>query len=151
MQSGIKILPENFNAIFQLGNIYLMEKNYEKALEEYNNAIKIKKDFWQAINNKGLAYYELNNINLATISFKKALSFEENAEPMLGLASCLRTKDINKAIVLAKKALVKEPKYVDYNYRKEQLWGEKIQSSTEELFSNNQLENEILLAKRKIN
>ena len=151
LQSGIKILPENFNAIFQLGNIYLMEKNYEKALEEYNNAIKIKKDFWQAINNKGLAYYELNNINLATISFKKALSFEENAEPMFGLASCLRTKDINKAIVLAKKALVKEPKYVDYNYRKEQLWGEKIQSSTEELFSNNQLENEILLAKRKIN
>ena len=99
----------------------------------------------------GDIWYQTNQVNLATISFKKALSFEENAEPMLGLASCLRTKDINKAIVLAKKALVKEPKYVDYDYRKEQLWGEKIQSSTEELFSNKQLENEILLAKRKIN
>ena len=151
LKSGIKIFPENFNAIFQLGNIYLMEKNYAKAIEEFNNAIKIKKDFWQAINNKGLAYYELDKINLATISFKKAISLEENAEPMLGLASCLRNKDINKAIVFAKKALIKEPKYVEYNYRKEQLWGEKIQSSTEKLFSNNQLEKEILLAKTKIN
>ena len=32
-QKGIEILPENFKAIFQLGNIYLMEKNYEKAIE----------------------------------------------------------------------------------------------------------------------
>ena len=49
---------------------------------------------------------------------------EENAEPLLGLASCLRIKDIKLALELARKALAKDPKYVDYNYRKEQLWGE---------------------------
>ena len=148
--SGIKILPENFKAIFQLGNIYLMEKNYEKGIEEFDKAIKIKKDFWQAINNKGLAYFELNKIDLSIISFKKAIYIEENAEPLLALASCLKNKDINKAIVFAKKALNKEPNYVDFDYRKEQLWGEKLQISTEKLFENPQLKKEILIAKTKI-
>ena len=151
LQSGIKILPKNFNAIFQLGNIYLMEKNYEKALEEFDNAIEIKKDFWQAINNKGLAYFELDKINLSIISFKKAISLEENAETLLALATCLRTQDINEAIFLAKIALVKNPNYVEHKYRKEQLWGEKLQSSTEKLFKNAQLKEEVLFAKTKIN
>jgi len=151
LQSGIKIIPNNFNAIFQLGNIYLIEKNYEKALKEFDKAIEIKQDFWQAINNKGLAYYELNKINLSIISFEKAISLKETAEPLLGLASCLRTQDINKAILLAKKALNIEPNYVEYNYRKEQLWGEKLQNSTEKLFETKQLKEEIILAKTKIN
>ena len=150
-QKGIKILPENYKAIFQLGNIYLMEKNYEEAIKVFDNAIKIKKDFWQAINNKGLAYFELNKPSLAITSFQQAISLEENAEPMLALASCLRTRDINEAIFLAKKALNNEPNYVEYVYRKEQLWGEKLQHSTKQLFQNNALKKAILFAKTKIN
>ena len=151
LQSGIKILPKNFNAIFQLGNIYLMEKNYEKALEQFTKAIEINKDFWQAINNKGLAYYELDKINLSIESFKKAIALEENAEPLLALATCLSSQDINEAILLAKKALVQNPNYVEYQYRKEQLWGEKLQNSTEILFKNSQLKKEVFSAKTKIN
>ena len=151
LQSGIKILPKNFNAIFQLGNIFLMEKNFKKALEEYNKAIEIKKDFWQAINNKGLAYFEIDKRNLSINSFKNAISLEENAESLLALAACLGTEDINKAIFLAKKALIQDPNYVDYKYRKEQLWGQKLQNSTERLFENKQLKDEILFAKTKIN
>ena len=121
------------------------------CIRDSDKAIKIKKDFWQAINNKGLAYFELDKTSLSIISFKKAIAIEENAEPLLALASCLRTKDINEAIFLAKKALKKEPNYVEYVYRKEQLWGEKLQYSTEQLFESNQLKNEILFAKTKIN
>ena len=150
LKSGIKILPKNFKAIFQLGNIYLMEKNYERAIKEFDKAIKIKKNFWQAINNQGLAYFELNKINLSIISFKKAIELEENAEPLLALASCLKNKDINRAIFLAKKALNKDPNYVDFNYRKEQLWGEKLQIFTENLFENPQIKKEILVARTKI-
>ena len=148
--SGIKILPENFKAIFQLGNIYLMEKNHEKAIKEFDKALRVKIDFWQAINNKGLAYFELDKIDLSIISFEKAIKIEANAESLLALASCLRNKDIDKAIVFAKKALSKEPNYVDFNYRKEQLWGEKIQNSTEKLFENPLLKKEIFFAKTKI-
>ena len=51
----------------------------------------------------------------------------------------------------SKKALIKDPNYVDYNYRKEQLWGENLQASTEILLQNDQLITDVILAKSKIN
>ena len=151
LETGLRIDPTNHNAIFQLGNILLMEKNYTKAIQLFDRSVKIKPNFWQAINNKGLAYFEQNNINLSIKFFEKALSIQDNAEPMLGLASCLRTKDIKLALQLAKKALTKDPNYVNYNFRKEQLWGKKLQTSTEILLQNDQLQTDVILAKSKIN
>ena len=151
LNKGLEINPNNYKAIFQLGNIYLMEKNYSAAIKFFDKSIEIKPDFWQAINNKGLAYFEENNINQSIKFFEKAISINNNAEPLLGLASCLRIKDIKQALQLAKIALMEDPYYVDYNYRKEQLWGEKLQSSTEILLQNNQLQEDVLLAKSKIN
>jgi len=151
LERGLSLEPNNHKAIFQLGNIFLMEKNYVEALKSFDKSVKIKPDFWQAINNQGLVYFEQNNINLSIKLFQEAISIEDNAEPLLGLASCLRNKDIKLAIELAKKALNKDPRYVNYDYRKEQLWGEKLQASTEILFKNDQLQKEIILAKSKIN
>ena len=151
LEKGIKIEPNNHKAIFQLGNIFLMEKNYLVAINLFEKALKIKPDFWQAINNQGLAYFEKNNINLSIKLFEKAISIDDNAEPLLGLASCLRTKDIKLALQLAKRALNKNPNYVNYDYRKEQLWGDKLQTSTEILLQNDQLKADIILAKSKIN
>ena len=150
LETGLKIEPNNHKAIFQLGNIFLMEKNYTEAIKLFDQSVKIKPDFWQAINNKGLAYFEKNNINLSIKLFEKAISIDENAEPLLGLASCLRIKDIKLALQLAKKSLAKDPNYVSYEFRKEQLWGDKLQASTELLLQNNQLQKDIILAKSKI-
>ena len=151
IEIGLKIEPNNHRALFQLGNILLMEKNYFKAIKVFDRSIKIKPDFWQAFNNQGLAYFEKNDLNLSIKHFEKAISIDDNAEPLLGLASCLRIKDIKLAIELAKKALNKDPNYVNYDYRKEQLWGEKLQESTEILFQNDELKEDILMAKSKIN
>ena len=150
LKTGLKIEPNNHNAIFQLGNIFLIEKNYSKAIKLFDRSIKIKPDFWPAINNQGLAYFEKNNIEQSIKHFEKAISIEENAEPLLGLASCLRMKDIKLALKLAKKALNKNPNYVNYDYRKEQLWGEKLQTSTELLLQNDELQKDVILAKSKI-
>jgi len=150
LETGLKNEPNNHKAIFQLGNIFLMEKNYSKAIKLFDKSVMIKPDFWQALNNQGLAYFEENKINLSIKLFEKAISIEENAEPILGLASCLRSKNINLALELAKEALNKDPKYVDYNYRKEQLWGEKLQTSTEILLQNDKLKRDLILAKSKI-
>jgi len=150
LENGLKIEPNNHKAIFQLGNILLMQKNYSRAIQLFDRSIKIKPDFWQAINNQGLAYFEKYNINQSIKLFEKAISIEENAEPLLGLASCLRMKDIKLALQLAKKALIKDPNYVNYNYRKEQLWGENLQTSTEILLQNDQLQTDVILAKSKI-
>ena len=151
LKKGLNIDPNNHKAIFQLGNILLMEKNYSEAIKVFDKSIKIKPDFWQAINNQGLAYFEKNNINLSIKHFEEAISIKENAESLLGLASSLRIKDINLALQLAKKSLIKDPNYVNYEYRKEQLWGEKLQNSTEILLQNNQLRTDVILAKSKIN
>ena len=151
LKTGLSFEPNNHKAIFQLGNILLMEKNYLGAIKLFDKSVKIKPDFWQAINNIGLAYFELNKLNLSIKHFEKAILIEENAEPLLGLASCLRIKDINLAFELTKKSLTKNPNYVNYEYRKEQLWGEKLQTSTEILLNNDQLKNDVMLAKSKIN
>ena len=151
LETGLKIEPNNYKAIFQLGNIFLMEKNYSEAIKFFDKSVKIKPDFWQAINNKGLAYFEKDKKDLSIKFFKKAISIEENAEPLLGLASCVKRKDIKLAIELTKKALAKNPNYVDSDYRKEQLWGEKLQTSTEFLLQNEQLQQDVRLAKSKIN
>ena len=151
LKTGLNIEPNNHTAIFQLGNISLIEQNYSQAIKLFERSVKIKPDFWQAINNQGLAYFEKNNINQSVKHFKKAISIEENAEPLLGLASCLRVKDIKLALKLAKKALIKNPKYINRDYRKEQLWGENLQSSTEILLQNDQLKKDVILAKSKIN
>ena len=151
LKNGLKLEPNNYKAFFQLGNILLMENNYSEAIKLFDKSLKIKPDFWQAINNKGLAYFEKDNINLSIKLFEKAISIEENAEPLLGLASCLRVKDIKLALQLAKKALIKDPNYVDYDYRKEQLWGDKLQSSTEILLKDEYIKTDVTLAKFKIN
>ena len=150
LETVLRIEPNNHNATFQLGNILLKEKNYIQAIELFEESIQIKPDFWQAINNKGLAYFEKNNINLSIKLFEKAISIQDNAEPILGLASCLRTRDIELALQLAKKALSKDPNYVSYDYREEQLWGEKLQISTEILLQNENLQTDVILAKSKI-
>ena len=49
------------------------------------------------------------------------------------------------------KALNQNPNYVDFNYRKEQLWGEQLQTSTEILLQNDQIQRDVILAKSKIN
>ena len=151
LEKALRIESNNYKAVFQLGNILLMEKNYSEAIKLFDQSVKIKPDFWQGINNKGLAYFEKDNINLSINLFKKAISIEENAEPLLGLASCLRMKDIELALQLTKKALNKDPNYVSYDYRNEQLWGEKLQASTEILLQNEQLQTDVILAKSKIN
>ena len=151
LETALKIEPNNYKTIFQLGNIFLMEKNYSKAEKLFDKSVKIKPDFWQAINNQGLAYFEKDKINTSIKLFEKAINIEENAEPLLGLASCLRIKDIKLAIKLAKKALTKDPNYVDYDYRKEQLWGKKLQNSTEILLKNDELQKDVIFAKSKIN
>ncbi len=151
LEKGLEIEPNNYKAIFQLGNIFLMEKNYSEAINLFDKSIKIKSDFWQAINNQGLAYFEKNNTNQSIQLFEKAISIEENAEPLLGLASCVRLKDIKLALKLAKKALIKNPNYVDYDYRKKQLWGEKLQTSTKILLQNENLQEDVIFAKSKIN
>ncbi len=147
LKKGLKLNPDNVNGLFQLGNLYLMEKNFQKSLNTFDKAIGIKPAFWQAYNNRGLIFFELNDIPQAVINFKQAIEIENNAEPLLALAVCIQNKNFKESILLAKQALTKNPNYVDNEYRKEQLWGPKIQKQTNKLFSSKELKQDIAIAK----
>ena len=147
LKKGLKLDPDNINGRFQLGNLYLIEKNFKRSLSTFDEAIDIKPAFWQAYNNKGLIFFELNNIPLAIENFEKAIEIENNAEPLLALAVCIQNKNFTESILLAKKALSKNPNYVDNEYRKEQLWGQKLQNQTKKLFSSKELKQDIAIAK----
>ena len=146
LKKGLKIQPKNLNALFQYGNIFLLEKNYEKALTQYNKIIEIETNFWQATNNKGLIYFELDEILLAINHFTKAIEIEKNAESLLALGVSLKNTDKEKSIMLVKEALQKNPKYVSFEFRKEQLWGQKLQKATQELFKLQELKQDISIA-----
>ena len=147
LKKGLNLEPDNINGLFQLGNLYLMEKNFKRSLNIFNEATNIKPTFWQAFNNKGLIFFELNDIPSAIKNFKKAIEIENNAEPLLALAVCIQNENFKESISLAKKALSKDPNYVDNEYRKEQLWGQKIQKQTNILFSSKELKQDIAIAK----
>ena len=123
-----------------------MEKNYKKALLKYNKVIDIKANFWQAINNKGLIFFEQDEILLAINNFTEAIKIEKNAESMLALAVSIRNKNKKKSIILVREALQKDPNYVSFKFRDEQLWGEKLQKATEELFKIEELKKDIAIA-----
>ena len=93
---------------------------------------------------------ELDKNLLAISSFEEAISIEENAETLLALAVSLQTNKRSDAILIAQKALKLDPKYVSSEYRKEQLWGDKLQTSTEILLQNDQIKTDVILAKSKI-
>ena len=146
LKKGLAIEPKNTNALFQYGNLFLIEKNYKKALSKYNKIIEIKPNFWQAINNKGLIYFEQNEILLAINNFSKAIEIEKNAESMLALGISLKNTNRKKSILLVKEALQIDPNYVSFKFREEQLWGEKLQKATEELFKIEELKKDISIA-----
>ena len=128
-----------------------MENNYKEALKTFERATKIKSDYWQVINNIGLAYFEINEKLLAEINFKKAISIERNGETLLALAATLQNKEQKKSILLAKEALKLNPSFVSFEYRKEQLWGDKLQKATQKLFKSHDLKIDIDLAREYIN
>jgi len=146
LKKGLEIQPKNTAALFQYGNIFLMEKNYENALKKYNKIIEIKANFWQAINNKGLIYFEQDKILLAINNFTEAIEIEKNAESMLALGVSLKNTNKKKSLLLIKEALQKNPNYVSFKFREEQLWGKKLQKATEEIFKMEELKKDISIA-----
>ena len=103
-----------------------MEKNYKEALKTFERAVKIKSNFWEVINNIGLAYYELDEEYFMEINFNRAISINRNGETLLALAVTLQNKDPEQSILLSKEALKLNPSFVSLEYREEQLWGIKF-------------------------
>jgi tetratricopeptide (TPR) repeat protein len=139
LETGLRIDGKNAGAHFDLGNAHLLLKNPQGALGSFERASGLRKDFWEAINNQGLVLYELGRSDEAIRRWRRALDINAKAaEPMLALAAALNTRpgDQKEAVQLASEALAIEPNYVLEAYQKEQLWGERLRTSTRLLLDN---------------
>jgi len=145
INNGLKLAPENANAYFQLGNARIMQKQPSLALNAFKRASKIKPDFWEALNNQGLVLFEKNKTREAINIWRKVIKIQENAEPLLALASALNEVNPlnNESLELAKKSLALNPNYVSSKYQEGQLWGVKLQKATKKLFKNPKLLSDI--------
>ncbi len=138
LKKGLTIDPKNSGAYFQLGNARIMLNQLPMALRAFKKATTIEPKFWEALNNQGLVLYEIGEIEKAIEIWRNVLDIEENAEPMLALAAALNflSKGNEESLKLTKKALSLNPNYVSNQYQAEQLWGEKLQQASKELFQN---------------
>ncbi len=148
MKKSIEINKKNANSYFLLGNAQLMTQDFNSALNTFTKAIKLNPQFWQAINNQGLIYYELGYPKKAIKSWRKVLKITSDAEPKLALAIALYSINPNneESIKLAKEALEHKPNYYSSKHQEDQLWGPKLQNAGKKLLNNPQLESVVQTA-----
>ncbi len=143
LQQGIKLDGRNAGAYFDLGNAHLLLGDPGAALGAFERASGLRRDFWEAINNQGLVLYEQGRSREAIERWRRVLQIRPDAaEPMLALAAGLYGSgeaQQGEARELAARALDEEPNYVLESFQKEQLWGDKLRSSTRLLLKDPQL------------
>ncbi|BAZ39569.1 TPR repeat-containing protein [Calothrix sp. NIES-4101] len=62
--------------LFKLGNLLVAANEYQAAISSYDEAVKIKPDYYQAWYNRGLALRHLERFEDAVVSFDKALQIK---------------------------------------------------------------------------
>jgi len=82
LQASIRYNSHDPQAHYRLGIIYISQKEFEKAIENFKRAIKLKRDFTKAYVNLGSAYGKLKQYKPALSYLQKALSLE-NKDPVI--------------------------------------------------------------------
>lgn len=140
LRKGIELDPNNSGAYFDLGNAQILLSQREQALKSFERAARLRPDFWEAINNQGLVLFEMGRPTEALQRWRRVLSLKpEVAETNLALAAGLygsgAVDQRQEAIQRAQQALSEDPNYVLESFRKEQLWGERLQTATRSLLA----------------
>lgn len=95
LKKSILLNPEFDKAHYNLGNIYLKQYKYNSAVNEYQIAIRYKKDYPYYYYNLGCAYYAQKEYEGAKVAFKKAIGLK-NDEPSFYYNLALTYKQLNK-------------------------------------------------------
>jgi len=96
----LKIKPDHFLALSNLGIIYSQTKHYNKAVEIFNKVLKINPKYSEGYNNLGNVFFELLKYDLALENYKKAIKLNpkfSNAYNNIGNIYFKR-KNLEKAI-----------------------------------------------------
>lgn len=76
LQKGNRLIPNNKDILYRLGNLYLYIQDYKKSNGYLNEAVKVDRYFAEAWFSKGLVYTELGNTSEAIKYFQIAVERE---------------------------------------------------------------------------
>ncbi len=143
LRRGLQLDGRNAGAHFDLGNAQLLLGQGDRALGSFEQAAKLRRDFWEAINNQGLVLWEADRRPAALERWRAVLRIKPDVpETSLAMAAGLFATDPKQrgeALRLAEMALNEQPNYVLPAYQKEQLWGDKLRGATQQLLSQPEL------------
>lgn len=77
---------------YHLANLWLMQKQYVKAIQEYEETIALAPFFERAFYNKGICFYRLGEIVHASDCFKKALAIRKKPDSIFNYSVCMIEK-----------------------------------------------------------
>jgi tetratricopeptide (TPR) repeat protein len=145
LDEGLKLDPNNPGAYFDLGNARIMQTDFRAALKAFEKASSLKPIFWEAVNNQAIVLFEMGNTREAIQRWRRVLTIQRNAEPMLALAAALNSQSPGdaEALTLARQALADDPNYVLPGHQKQQLWGLNLRLATRTLLANPALQDAV--------
>jgi tetratricopeptide (TPR) repeat protein len=103
--------PDNTTSLFNLGNIELDEKRFEKAVDLYRRALAVEPKYLSALNNLGRALAELKRFEEAAEVLERSRSLrpESPASYVNLLSIYIQTRNMTVALPLAEEALRRFP------------------------------------------
>lgn len=110
-KNAIAILPENTEALYNLGVCYYSTGDKANALKVYQQVLTITPEYTNAANNAGVLYFEQKDYKTAQKYFEQALKYAPaNADALANLGAIYHNLgNMEMAIEYYKKALVLNP------------------------------------------
>jgi len=111
----LKNYPDNILAYKKRGVAYSAEKQYDKAISDYNKALKIEVNDEEIYYNRGNAYLEIGEYEKAILDYTYALKIKPN-DPKIYYNRAnvyIKIRDYEKAISDYNEALKINPNYIE--------------------------------------
>ncbi len=95
LMASMRALPDDYTSHYNLGNLHMDRREYEKALDAYQMAVKLRPDFMPPYVNMAFVYNATGSNDKAEASFRKALALEPNS-PVVNLNLGMLLGEMNR-------------------------------------------------------
>lgn len=101
VRSQVATRPASARGHFDLGNIYLTRQQWDAAVSEYTEALRLRGDYWMAYVNLGSAYFGKEESGLAMRAFERV---REALQGKPEFATVDARSDYNRALILMRQS-----------------------------------------------
>jgi len=110
-RKAVEILPDNTEALYNMGVCYYSIGDHDHALKVYEQALKVSPEYTNAANNAGVIYFERRDYDNAKKYFELALKYQPDNADALGNLGAINHNlgNLKEAIEYYKKSLAINP------------------------------------------